>query len=261
VILDDIVKDKLIEIEMRKRMMPDTQLRDLIETQAPVRDFARALKTRNIGIIAEVKKASPSKGVISFDFNPVSISMIYAASGATAISVLTDEKYFQGKLDYLKEIRENLSRIPVPLLRKDFILDPYQVYESRAYGTDAILLIVAILKPAKLRDLLELTHRLGMHALVEVHNEQEVAVALDSGAEIIGINNRDLTTFKVDLTTTSRLRSRIPSGKIVVSESGIKSRQDIEVLQGQGVNAVLIGETLMAAGDVTAKMRELLGQD
>jgi indole-3-glycerol phosphate synthase len=260
-ILDDIVKDKLQEIEERKQRLPEAELLKLIARQAPAIDFAGALRGYGIKLIAEVKKASPSRGVIRADFDPVSLAGIYAENGAAAISILTDGKYFQGSLDYLKEIRQSLGDTAIPLLRKDFILDPYQVYESRAYGADALLLIVAILTPARLKQLLILGHQLGMRSLVEVHNRAEVEIALNAGAGIIGINNRDLTTFEVDIHTTERLCHFIPLDRLVVSESGIKSRKDIEQLQRLGVHAALVGETLVAAPDVATKMKELLGQD
>ncbi len=208
-------------------------------------------------LITEVKKASPSRGVICSDFDPVKIARTYAENGASAISVLTETRHFQGSMNYLRDIKSALgSRCP-PLLRKDFIIDPYQIYQSRAYGADSLLLIAAILKPEELTSLLKLSHGLGMNCLVEVHNEAEVGVAMKSNAGIIGINNRDLTTFRVDLTTTGRLRPLIPAGRIVVSESGIKDRNDVEMLKEWGVNAVLIGEALMSAPDIAARMKEL----
>jgi len=257
-ILDDIVADKLLEIEVRKRELSLTRLRKIIAKQSPPLDFASALRGERVCLITEVKKASPSRGIIRSDFNPVDIALTYASNGASAISVLTDVKYFQGSLDYLKDIKDALGDKKIPLLRKDFILDPYQVYESRAYGADAILLIVAILNPEKLNELLRLSHDFNMDCLVEVHNESELEIALHSGARMIGINNRDLSTFEVDLKTTERLRPLVPKDRIVVSESGIKDRSDIEKLAGWGVDAVLIGESLMSAPDIAARMKEFL---
>ncbi len=205
-----------------------------------------------------MKKASPSKGIIKGDFDPIEIAMTYAVNGAAAISVLTEQNYFLGHLYYLKAIEEALRNKCIPLLRKDFIFDEYQVYESRAFGADALLLIRAILTSARLKTLLELSRNLSMNCLVEVHNEKELETALKTGAEIIGINNRDLQTFKTDLKTTERLLPLIPPGKTIVSESGIKTRADIKKLEKLGVNAVLIGEAFMAAPDIAAKMRELL---
>jgi len=256
-ILDRIVADKRLELEARKRSLPLAELRKMTMEQPSPLDLASALRGDRIQLIAEVKKASPSRGVIRPDFNPIEIARTYAGNGASAISVLTESRYFQGSLNYLKDIREALGDKRPPLLRKDFIFDPYQVYESRAYGADSLLLIVAILTPEKLEELLGLSHQLGMKCLVEVHGEKELEVALASGAGIIGINNRDLTTFDVDITTTGRLRPLIPPDRIVVSESGIKDRNDMEKLAGWGVDAALIGEALMSAPDIAARMQEL----
>ena len=257
-ILDQIVADNLRELEARKRSFPLEELKRVASEQPPPLDFALALRGDGIQLIAEVKKASPSRGVIRPDFNPVEIAQTYASNGASAISVLTEARYFQGSLNYIGDIRKALGNKRLPLLRKDFLCDPYQVYESRAYGADGLLLIVSILKPAKLEELLQLSHQLGMNCLVEVHNEAELEIALSSGAKVIGINNRDITTFTVDLTTTERLRPLIPQDRIVVSESGIKERGDMEKLRQWGVDAVLIGESLVSAPDIAAKMKELL---
>ena len=257
-ILDQIVAQNKLELEKRKGSFPLEEVRRLALKQAPPLDFASALRGEGVKLIAEVKKASPSRGVIRSDFDPVEIARLYARNGASAISVLTESKYFQGSLNHLKDIREALGDKRPPLLRKDFILDLYQIYESRAYGADALLLIVASLTLEKLRELLGLSRELGMGCLVEVHNEAELEIALKSGARVIGINNRDLNTFDVDLTATRRLRPLIPRDKIVVSESGIKDRRDIEKLANWGVDAVLIGEALMSADDIAAKMKELL---
>ena len=258
-ILDEIVAQTRIELETRKRSTPLRELEKMAEAQSPPVDFASALCGVGVKLIAEVKKASPSCGVIRADFAPVEIARIYAKGGASAISVLTEPRYFMGSLSYLKDIKAALGNNKIPLLRKDFIFEPYQVYESRAYGADALLLIAAILEPAKLLSLLKLSHELGMSCLVEVHHEAELEVALGSGAEVIGINNRDLATFKVDLANTGRLRPLIPSDRIVVSESGITSRTDVEKLKDWGVNAMLIGGALMSAPDSTLKIKELLG--
>ena len=257
-ILEQIMADNLPELKARKRSVPMAELRKAASEQPPPLDFASALRGDRIQLIAEVKKASPSRGVIRPDFNPVEIAQTCASNGASAISVLTEAKYFQGSLNHLKDIRNSLGNKRLPLLRKDFIHDPYQVYESRAYGADGLLLIVAILKPEKLEELLGISHHLGMSCLVEVHNEAELGIALRSGAGIIGINNRDLRTFAVDITTTARLRPLIPPDRIVVGESGIKRRRDMEKMRQWGVDAVLIGESLISAPDIAAKMRELL---
>ncbi|MEE8413972.1 MAG: indole-3-glycerol phosphate synthase TrpC [Dehalococcoidales bacterium] len=257
-ILDQIVADKLLELEARKQAFPVYGLERDALRQPPPLDFASALRGDSVRLIAEIKRASPSKGIIRSNFDPLEIASIYTAHGASAISVLTETRYFQGSLSYLAEIRDSLGDKKVPLLRKDFLTDPYQIYESRANGADCLLLIVAILNAEKLEELLGLSHRLKMSCLVEVHNEAELEIALNSQAKIIGINNRDLTTFETDPETTERLCSQIPKDRIIVSESGIKDRDDIERMARCGVDAVLIGESLMAAKDIAAKMAELL---
>jgi indole-3-glycerol phosphate synthase len=256
--LNKIFAETVIDVEKRKRRLPVAEMAARAESQPPPLDFAAALKGDAVRLIAEVKRASPSRGLISLNFNAVDIARIYAANGAAAISVLTEPKYFQGSLEYLRDIKKALADKPLPLLRKDFIIDPYQIYEARAYGADCILLIVAILNTEQLSELLQLTHQLGMMALVEVHNETEVDVAVMSGAKIIGINNRELSTFQVDLKTTARLCPLIPPDRIVVSESGIKTHEDMRNLWDWVVNAALIGEALITAPDIAAKMRELL---
>jgi indole-3-glycerol phosphate synthase len=260
-ILDEIVSHTTSELSLRKERVPLTEVKQMASLQPLALSFSRALSGTAIGIIAEVKKASPSKGVICHDFDPVGIARKYAAGGASAISVLTEEKYFEGSLSYLKAIRDDLGSKHPPLLRKDFILDPYQVYESRANGADALLLIAAILTPDRLKKLLDLSHALGMECLVEAHNEAEVEAVLKCDARVIGINNRDLKTFNVDIRTTERLRPLISRGRLVVSESGIRGRGDMQKMAQWGVNAVLVGEALVAAQDINVKMRELLGQD
>ncbi len=255
-ILDDIVKNKKAELKRAKRILPFEGIQRLALAQPKALDFASVILGKDIRLIAEVKKASPSRGLIRNDFAPVEIAKVYASNGVAAISVLTESRYFQGSLENLKNIKLALGN-QIPLLRKDFIFDPYQVYEARVYGADAILLIEAILSKVKLKELLLLSHRLGMKCLVEVHSEAELEKALNGGAEIIGINNRDLNTFKIDISTTVRLRPLIPPDKIIVSESGIKSREDIQILKDTGVNAVLIGETLIASPDISARIREL----
>ena len=257
-ILDKIVADVAIELEKRKVRIPLAEMAKQALRQSPPLDFAATLRGDTVRLIAEVKKASPSRGIICPDFNPVRIARAYADTGAAAISVLTEPKYFMGSLEYLRDIKKALEEKPLPLLRKDFIIDPYQVYEARAYGADCVLLIVAILSPEKLGELLQLSRQLGMMNLVEVHNEAELDTAIKYGASIIGINNRDLTSFEVDLKTTAKLRPLIPPDRIVVSESGIKNRQDMQQLKEWGINAALIGEALMSAPDITAKMKELL---
>ncbi len=254
-ILDKIVAEKRQEVEQKKRSLPVAVLKERIAGRETPRDFRRALSGDSIKLIAEVKKASPSRGLLCPDFNPVAIARSYAQGGAAAISVLTEANHFQGSLDYLAAIREEVS---IPLLRKDFIFDPYQVYESAAFGADALLLITAILSQEQLEELLALSHSLGLGCLVEVHNKDEVEKALLGGAEIIGINNRDLSTFTVDINTTRRLRLLIPEGRTVVSESGINNREDIKRMKEWGINAVLVGEALVTADNILAKMEELI---
>ena len=257
-ILDEIVAHNRGELEKRQSSLPMAEVRRMALEQPPTLDFAAALQGDRVRLIAEVKRASPSKGAIRLYSDPVEIAKTYAGHGASAISVLTETKHFQGSLQDLRAIRDALGEKKVPLLRKDFLFDPYHVYESRAYGADALLLIVGILSPVQLKELLFLSHQLGMKCLVEVHNEAELAVALKTEARIIGINNRNLDTLDVDLNITKRLRAFIPSDRIVVSESGIRGQADVGLLRHLRVDAILVGEALMAAPDIAAKMRELL---
>jgi len=257
-ILDQIVADKLLELETIKKASPLNKLEKEASKQPVALDFASALSENGVSLIAEVKKASPSRGLIRSDFDPAEIAGIYAENGASAISVLTETGYFQGSLEYLAEIKTSLIDKKLPLLRKDFITDPYQIYESRANGADCLLLIVAILDAIRLKELLDLSHWFGMSCLVEVHNEEEMDIALESQAPIIGINNRNLDTLEVDINTTQRLRPLVPKDRIVISESGIKNRDDMKKLEKWGIDAVLVGESLMASSDIAIKMRELL---
>ena len=253
--LDKIIAQKREEVEQRKKVATITYLQQLIARQKPALDLAMALKGDHIRLIAEVKQASPSRGMLSPNFNPIELARTYAEGGAAAISVLTEANYFMGSIEHLAAIKEVVG---LPLLRKDFIFDFYQIYESRAYGADALLLIVAILSQEQLKELVSLSHSLGLRCLVEVHNEGEVERAVLSEAEIIGINNRDLNTLSIDINMTRRLQPLIPQERIVISESGIRSKRDIEKLRKWGVDAVLVGEALVTAGDVWAKMKELL---
>lgn len=256
-ILDEIVAKKRQEIAERSALVPLAELAKRLPDAPPVRDFREALlRGGGMGIIAEVKKASPSAGVLREDFDPVAIARGYAAAGADALSVLTDAPYFQGDLAYLTAIR---AAVTPPVLRKDFLLDPYQVLEARVAGADAVLLIAEILDNATLSLLLRETYALGMQALVELYERVNVERVLDCGATMIGINNRDLRTFATRLEHTLELAPRIPRDRMLVSESGIKTRADIERLRGAGVKAVLIGETFMRSGDAGAKLRELRG--
>ncbi len=257
-VLQTILTHKREEVARSQKEVPFEQLAARLHDAPPVRSFAQALRKTDgcVAVIAEVKKASPSKGVIREDFDPLRIAETYASNGASAISVLTDERFFQGHLDYLRAIR---GRVGLPLLRKDFIVSCYQVLEARIAGADAVLLIVGALSDAELCDLLNCAQALGMDALVEVHTEQELHRALDAGARIIGINNRDLQTFHTTLEVTERLAPLIPDDHLVVSESGIESAEDVLRVARAGAHAVLVGESLMRADDVRAKLRELAG--
>jgi indole-3-glycerol phosphate synthase len=253
--LDKIVAQKLAELEQGQKNVPLYELEAAAREKAPPLDLAAALKGGNLRLIAEVKRASPSRGVLKPNLSAVSLAQTYARCGAAAISVLTESHYFGGSGEDLEAIRRQLPKIP--LLRKDFILKPYQVFEARAWGADALLLIVAILDDSQLKELLSLSHELGMQCLVEVHNQEELKRALKQDARIIGINNRHLDTMAVDINVTRRLRPLIPPDRLVVSESGIKGREDIQELRELGVNAVLIGEVLVSASDVAAKIKGL----
>ena len=253
--LDKIIADKRDELKVRKQEMPLAALEERITQRRVLLDFSTALNQDRIQLIAEVKQSSPSRGVLCTDFSPVRLAKEYAKGGAAAISVLTEVNYFGGSIDYLAAIR---AEVHLPLLRKDFIFDPYQVYESAAYGADALLLIAAILSQQQLGELLSLSNSLGIGCLVEAHNEAEIDQALHAEAQVIGINNRDLSTFAVDINTTRRLRPLLPEQQIVVSESGISSRLDVEKLKGWGVNAILVGEALVTTADIKAKIEELM---
>jgi indole-3-glycerol phosphate synthase len=257
-ILDDIVRDNRAELELKIRHQPLAEMRELALCQPAPLDFAAALSGDAVSVIAEIKRASPSAGMIRADFDPGAIARAYAAGGAAAISVLTEPRYFQGNLSYLRMVREALGYGGLPLLRKDFITDAYQIYEARAFRADAVLLIAAILDVGQLAELLALTHELGMTALVEAHDAAELETVVASGARVIGINNRDLKTFTVDLSLTERLRPLVPPDRILVSESGIHLRADVERLAGFGVSAVLVGEALMRREDIAQGLRELL---
>ncbi|MCD6453446.1 MAG: indole-3-glycerol phosphate synthase TrpC [Dehalococcoidales bacterium] len=253
--LNRIIARKREEVNRRKQQVPRSVLEERIARMEKPRDMVAALSGNQLRLIAEVKRASPSRGLLCPDFYPVRIAKEYARGGAAAISVLTEMNYFGGSIDYLEAIRQEVK---LPLLRKDFIFDPYQIYESRAYGADALLLIVASLNQRQLEELLTLSHRLGLSCLVEVHSRTELERALLSGARIIGINNRELKTFTVDINTTRRLMPLLSREQLVVSESGIKSRGDVEKLKGWGVNAILVGEALVTASDIPAKISELI---
>jgi indole-3-glycerol phosphate synthase len=262
-ILEQIIADKRKEVEKRKREQPLEEFKEQLALLGKCRNFYKAVtKTnkRGLNVIAEIKKASPSAGVICRDFAPVTIAKAYERCGADAISVLTDEKYFQGKLEYIDHVKH---AVDLPILRKDFIIDIWQVYESRIAGADAILLIAEALKPAELIDLMIAAAELTLTVLLEVHDADSLLAVRSmvgfprKGYSVLGINNRDLATMKVDLNTTSRLAGLLDNKVELVAESGIKTRQDVEKLKAAGVSAVLIGQTLCESGDIAAKFREL----
>lgn len=255
--LEEILRQKYAEVAARKAVRPPDLIAGEIGRGGNTRPFKESLIGGGIRIIAEIKKASPSKGLLCKNFNPAALAGIYESAGASAISVLTDEKFFQGSLDYLRLVKEQTKAVPV--LRKDFIIDRYQLLEARLYGADAVLLIVAALNEMELKNLLKESKELNLTPLVEVHDRRELNVALEAGADVIGINNRDLKSFQVSLETTYQLVKLIPKGVVVVSESGITSRQDLLNLAELGVHAVLIGESIVTAGDPGKKIRELLG--
>jgi len=256
-ILEDIVASKRREVEAGRRRLPLEEMEHQASEAPPVRDFRAALAGPGpIRLIAEVKKASPTAKLIRADFDPISIARTYQAHGAACLSVLTDAPYFQGHLSYLARIR---ATVAIPLLRKDFLIDEYQVVEARMAGADAVLLIAEILDDATLAALMARAHGLGMAALVEFYHEENLPRVLAAGADLVGINNRDLRRFETDLEHTLRLRDRVPADVVLVSESGIRTRRDVERLEAAGVSAVLVGETLMRAPDIGLKLERLLG--
>jgi indole-3-glycerol phosphate synthase len=256
-ILDKIVATKRVEIERAKAARPIEELRARLADAPVVRDFFGALAAEGpIKLIAEVKKASPSVGLIREDFDPVAIAKIYDVHGATCISVLTDEPHFQGRLEYLTAIRAEVDR---PLLRKDFILDSYQLVEARAAGADAVLLIAECLDDCNLRKLFNEAYELGLTPLVELYEPANLPRVLEAGATLVGVNNRNLHTFEVDLEHTIRIRREVPEDCVLVGESGIKTHADVEKLAAAGVDAILVGESLMREPDIGAAVDRLIG--
>ncbi len=256
-ILDQIVETKKEEVAALKKATSVAALEEVIAGLAPCRDFRGSISARECSIITEVKCASPSRGRLVENFDPLTIATTYDQNGAAAISVLTDEKYFLGHKDYLTKVKH---AVRIPVLRKDFIIDPLQIYETRAIGADAILLIVSVLA-LRLDEFIGLSKELGLSPLVEVHTEDELDIALDAGAQIIGINNRNLDTFVTDINTSRDLKKKIPAGVTVVAESALKDRADIEYLMNGGIHAFLIGEGLVIAPDIGRKLRSFLGSD
>jgi len=254
-VLRTILDARLRRVQEVRASVPLDRLCQAAEARSDFRDFAGALSGEVLSVIAELKKASPSRGLLRPDFRPPEIARSYQQAGASALSVLTEEEFFQGSLNHLKAVR---SAVHIPILRKDFIVDEYQVYESAAAGADALLLIVAALEDKDLKVLIELSERLRVAALVEVHTAEELERAVAAGAQIIGINNRNLRTLEVSLETSFRLREKIPAACLAISESGIKSGEDLERLAKAGFNAALIGEHLMLASDPGEELSRLL---
>ncbi len=257
--LDRIVARTLSDLPARKSAAPIAVLEQRIAEQSVPLSFEQAIRTDSLGIIAEIKRASPSKGVIADDIDAAAVANDYLSAGASAISVLTDGPFFSGSLDDLALVGSiaHGHAIPRPALRKDFLVDPYQVTEARAFGADAVLLIVSLLRGDRLRQMLSEVHQLGMQALVEIHDECELDDAVEAGARIIGINNRNLKTFEVDLATTERLAPRIPTDRTIVAESGIHTREDARRVAAAGAHALLVGESLMLANDRTVAIQRL----
>ena len=255
-ILDDIVAHKKEELKEAKKKLPLVELVSAAAEVSPAVDFTDLhARTPGVKIISEIKRASPSRGVIRDDFDHFSIAREYEDSGAFALSVLTDRRFFGGDISYLSDIR---TRSALPILRKDFTIDPYQVYEARCHGADLVLLIVAVLDRGRIEEYHSLSRSLGMNCIVEVHGEEELETALLAGSEIIGINNRDLRTFDVSLDTSRRLSGMVPEGKIIISESGISSVRDMEGLMACGIDTFLIGETFMKAESPGEALRGFL---
>lgn len=255
-ILDQIIETKKEEVALLNKATTLSTLRSAIMDLPACRDFLTAINGKACSIIAEVKSASPSRGKLVEQFDPLSLARTYEQNGAAAISVLTDEKYFCGHKNFLTQIKREVG---IPVLRKDFIIDPIQVYETRAIGADAILLIVRVLG-SELSEFIALSKELDLSPLVEVHTQNELNVALAAGAEIIGINNRNLDTFVTDINTSRDLKKQIPAGKTVVAESAIKDRADIDYLMKAGINAFLIGEGLVTASDIGKKLKAFIGE-
>lgn len=257
-ILDPILENKRAEVSARKQRVTVADLEEKIALNRKPRDFRAALRQDGISLIAEIKRASPSKGDILPNVDAVEIAALYEHAGARAISVLTDEKFFKGKLEDLSNVHRHVQ---VPCLRKEFIVDPYQIYEARAASADAILLIVRCLSDSELKDFYALARKLEMEVLVETHTAEEIERALNAGAHIIGINNRDLDTLEVDVNRSLELKKLVPGGNVLVSESGIYTREQVEKLEAGGVDAILVGESLLTSNDIRGKIRELLGHD
>ncbi|GMV98221.1 MAG: indole-3-glycerol phosphate synthase 2 [Phycisphaerae bacterium] len=266
-VLERIIETKRREVERARAVRPIAELRAAVADLPPARDFYGVIAAdppRGVHLIAEIKKRSPSAGLIRADFDPVAVARAYHAAGAAALSVLTDQTYFEGRLEYIEQVK---SAVPLPVLRKDFMIDPYQLYESRVAGADAVLLIGEVLAPPVLKDMLGLACELGMTSLIEVHEEAALAALMETigfpndRRSLLGVNNRDLKAQRTDLTTTERLAGRVGAGTLVVSESGLKTRADVERVKAAGARAILVGESLMKSPDIAAATRTLLWCD
>ena len=256
--LDEIVATKQLEVEEAKGRLPFEDLKAHLASYMPERSFRKSINVPGkLSLIAEIKRKSPSKGMLRERFDPIRLGQEMERAGASALSVLTDEAYFGGSLDYLRDVKTFTG---VSVLRKDFIVDSYQVYEAAFYQADAVLLIIRVLTDEQLFQCMQAADKLGIEPLVEVHSEQELKIALSAGAHVIGINHRDLRTFKVDTTLTEKLISKIPAGKTVVAESGLQKPEEVKRMKELGVHAVLIGEALMTSPDPAAKIKELFSQ-
>lgn len=253
-ILDEICKQREIQLRAEKARTPFEEMRSLAEKAPQKAGFIKALEKSGLSCICEVKKASPSKGLIRPDFHPVELAKEYQSAGADCISCLTEEHYFQGSSEYLKNIADTVT---IPILRKDFIIDEYQIYEAKYLGASAVLLIVAVLEYSRLKSYFDLAHSLGLDCLVEVHTREEFEIAQKLSPRLIGVNNRNLKTFEVNLNTTAELASFRQPNQLFVSESGIKTNQDMQTVQNLGADAVLIGETLMRSDNITETLHQL----
>jgi indole-3-glycerol phosphate synthase len=254
-ILDEIMAHHRETLPKTMAEAPFENLRAMATVVSPPRDFAAAVRAPGLSLIAECKKASPSKGLLVPNYDPVRLAQTYEKAGARAISVLTDARHFQGSLTHLRDVRE---AVRLPVLRKDFIFHPYQLYEARVAGADAVLLIAAVLSDTELRELLALSRRLGMAAVIEVHDEDELGRVLPLRPELLGVNNRNLQTFDVDLGTTARLRALIPPEIAVVGESGLKTADDVRAMKAAGADAILVGESLVRSKDIAGATRALV---
>lgn len=257
-ILDEIVANKRREVAEAKAKVPVVVLEERASTVKPARDFRMGLRKEGISLIAEIKRSSPSRGDMLPNVDAVELASLYEQSGARALSVLTDAKFFKGSVEDLESAHQHVK---IPCLRKEFIIDEYQIIEARAYQADAILLIVRILTDDEIKRYIALARKLGMATLVETHTEDEIKRAIDCGAHIIGINNRDLDTLEMDVQTSMRLRRKVSGGYTLVSESGIYTREHVKMLEDGGIDAILVGESLLTSKNIQAKIRELLGQD